>query len=101
MFVKNNYEEDDAIWTGRTGRWSDLLKWCTVVEPSLSEIAVTENELESEKITGNWRRSVSDHSRLAWAITGPQKSQGMSLDAAEVISADHVPGMGRYAIRVQ
>jgi ATP-dependent DNA helicase PIF1 len=97
MFVANNFAE--GFVNGSRGRVVDFEGDKPIVE--LLNGRIIEVELHSWSISedGRIRAEVAQLPlRLAWAIT-IHKSQGMSLDAAEVdLSRAFTPGMGYVAL---
>ncbi|MES2953096.1 MAG: AAA family ATPase [Patescibacteria group bacterium] len=98
MFVKNNFEKGYV-----NGTLGEVVKFDVMDTPivriaSGKEIAVVPEEWRVDE-EGKVKASISQLPlRLAWAIT-VHKSQGMSLDAAEIdLSRSFVPGMGYVAL---
>ncbi len=98
MFVKNNYEE--GYVNGTVGVVSDAGGWGVAVKTIRGEtIKVTEPANWMIEENGRIKAQITQLPlRLAWAIT-VHKSQGMSLDAAEVdLSRAFERGMGYVAL---
>jgi len=97
MFVKNNFEE--GYVNGTLGRIVAFEGDTPVVETySGKKIYVTHATWEVEDNGKVLASAEQLPLRLAWAIT-VHKSQGMSLDAAEVdLSKSFVPGQGYVAL---
>jgi len=97
MFVKNNFEE--GYVNGTLGRVIAFEKNTPVVQThSGKKIYVTRDTWEIEDNGKVLASAEQLPLRLAWAIT-VHKSQGMSLDAAEIdLSKSFVPGQGYVAL---
>ena len=97
MFVKNSFEEGYVNGTlGKVVAFEEGLPVVETYEGKRITVAPARWEIEDE---GKVLASVSQLPlRLAWAIT-IHKSQGMSLDAAEMdLSKSFVPGQGYVAL---
>ena len=97
MFVANNFAE--GYVNGSRGQIIDFDNSQPVVELNNGRIVVVEPHNWSLNEDGKIRAEVWQLPlRLAWAIT-IHKSQGMSLDAAEIdLSRAFTPGMGYVAL---
>jgi len=97
MFVKNNFEE--GYVNGTLGRVVAFKEYTPIVKiHSGKEIYVTRAEWKVEDGGVVLASAEQLPLRLAWAIT-VHKSQGMSLDAAEIdLSRSFVPGQGYVAL---
>lgn len=97
MFVKNNFESGYANGTlGMIIDCSDYAIKVKTVGGKLIEVVPTSWSIEEN---GKVKAEITQYPlRLAWAIT-VHKSQGMSLDSAEVdLSQSFEPGMGYVAL---
>lgn len=97
MFVANNYQQGFA--NGTRGHVVDFREGMPVVELSNGrQIKVEPHAWVMEEDGRKSAEAVQLPLRLAWAIT-IHKSQGMSLDAAEIdLSRSFTPGMGYVAL---
>jgi len=97
MFVKNNFEE--GYVNGTLGKVVAFEKNTPIVQTySGKKIYVTSSTWEVEDNGKVLASAEQLPLRLAWAIT-VHKSQGMSLDAAEIdLSKSFVPGQGYVAL---
>lgn len=99
MFVKNNFNK--GYVNGTLGKVIGFDKNDYPIVKTLNgkEIIVAPTSWKIENETGSVMAEISQIPlRLAWAIT-VHKSQGMSLDAAEIdLSKSFVPGMGYVAL---
>lgn len=97
MFVANNFAE--GFVNGSRGRVIDFDKGMPVVRLHNGKIRTVEQHSWNLSEDGRIRSEAAQLPlRLAWAIT-IHKSQGMSLDAAEVdLSRAFTPGMGYVAL---
>ena len=99
MFIKNNYEEGyvngtRGVVVGFDSRGEPIVE----ISSSKKRITVSAKDWEIEE-NGKVRASITQYPlRLAWAIT-IHKSQGMSLDSAEIdLSKTFAYGMGYVAL---
>ena len=99
MFIKNNYEEGyvngtRGVLVGFDSRGEPIVR----VSSSGKRIVVSAKEWQIEE-NGKVKASITQYPlRLAWAIT-IHKSQGMSLDSAEIdLSKTFAYGMGYVAL---
>lgn len=98
IFVKNNFEK--GYVNGTLGRVSDFDKWGYPIVTAFdgSEIAAAPETWSVEENSKTLAKITQVPLRLAWAIT-IHKSQGMTLDAAEINLADAFEkGMGYVAL---
>jgi len=97
MFVKNNFEA--GYVNGTLGVVEDFDKGVPVVKTFSGKTIYVEPAEWAIEEDGKIRAKVEQLPlRLAWAIT-VHKSQGMSLDAAEIdLSKSFVPGQGYVAL---
>jgi ATP-dependent exoDNAse (exonuclease V) alpha subunit len=99
MFIKNNYEE--GYWNGTRGKIVGFdYRGEPIVEIYASGKRITVGAMEWEvEDNGKVKASITQYPlRLAWAIT-IHKSQGMSLDSAEIdLSKTFAYGMGYVAL---
>jgi ATP-dependent DNA helicase PIF1 len=98
MFVKNNYEKNFVNGTLGVVEGFDDAGW-PIVRTAQGETIIAEPESWRVEEDGSAKAEIAQVPlRLAWAIT-IHKSQGMSLDAAEVdLSRSFAPGMGYVAL---
>ncbi|MFH1402504.1 MAG: AAA family ATPase [Patescibacteria group bacterium] len=97
MFVKNNFEK--GYVNGTLGVVVDFDNGKPIVQTYQGKEIIVENEFWHIEEDGIQKAKITQMPlRLAWAIT-IHKSQGMSLDAAEVdLSKSFVAGMGYVAL---
>lgn len=97
MFVANNYQQGFA--NGSRGQVVDFRDSLPIVELANGrQIKVEPHTWTMEEDGRKTAEAVQLPLRLAWAIT-IHKSQGMSLDAAEIdLSRSFTPGMGYVAL---
>lgn len=99
MFVKNNFDEGYANGTmGRIIDFTEKEGYPIVETFAKKEIVVKPSEWIIEEDGEEQAKLIQIPLRLAWAIT-IHKSQGMSLDAAEIdLGKSFVTGMGYVAL---
>ena len=97
MFIKNNF--DKGYVNGTLGKVIDFIEGKPLVETYNGKEILVEEESWHIEEEGKQKARISQVPlRLAWAIT-IHKSQGMSLDAAEIdLSKSFVAGMGYVAL---
>lgn len=97
MFVKNNFEEGYA--NGTLGEVTKCTDQSITVKTAGGKIIQVPQESWRIEEDGKVKAEITQYPlRLAWAIT-VHKSQGMSLDAAEIdLSRSFEPGMGYVAL---
>ncbi len=97
MFIKNNFEKDFV--NGTLGTIIDFSGGKPIVETYSGKEILVEDETWHIEEEGKIKAKITQIPlRLAWAIT-IHKSQGMSLDLAEIdLSKSFVAGMGYVAL---